>query len=230
MKKKIKYYLNVFSYLIGFKKRKGTLIYLGLHKGASFSKIFFRYKVCYGFEANPELYQVLPRIIKWFPNVYIYNKIVSNTEGQMQFNISNNQGASSSIGTFKEGWNNNIKMLKTITVSSINLMRFISDRNIDFIDDYISDIQGFDLQVLKTLKPMIDERRIETITCETAKDKYSNIYENAEDNSFTGLKNFLGKNYECVSIGWGVLQDGVFNEVPENWWEFDSKWRLKNSK
>ncbi|HPF97447.1 MAG: FkbM family methyltransferase [Mangrovimonas sp.] len=225
----MKYYLIVFLYLIGIKKRKGTLFYLGLHKGKGFSQIFYRYKKCYGFEANPKLYQSLPKIIKWFPNVYIYNNVVADKDGLIQFNISSNNGASSSIGTFKKGWNNNIKMVETITVPSINLMRFIDREKIDFIDDYISDIQGFDLEVLKTLKPMIEQRRIGSITCETAKDEYLNIYDNAEDNSFTGFKNYLSDNYECVSKGWGILEDGVFNDVPEDWWEFDSKWKLKSS-
>lgn len=224
---KIINYLNAFLYLVGFKKRKGTLVYLGLHKGRGFSKVFYRYEVCYGFEANPELCQSFPRIIKWFPNVHIYNKVVSDTDGQMQFNISNNEGKSSSIGTFKKDWNSDVKMVSTITVPSINLMKFIRDKNIEFIDEYISDIQGFDLQVLKTIKPMIDERRIEMITCETVKDEYVNLYKNAGDNSYTGFKNYLGENYECVSKGWGILEDGVFNEVPESWWEFDTKWRLK---
>lgn len=226
---KIKFYLNIILYLIGLKKRKGTLVYLGLHKGTSFFKIFYRYKVCYGFEANPKLFKSLPKIIKLFPNVNIYNKAVSDKDGKIQFNISSNNGASSSIGIFKKNWNDNIKMVDTITVSSINLMNFINNKNIDFIDEYISDIQGFDLHVLKTLKPMIDEKRIERITCETAKNEYGNIYENAPDNSFKGFEELLGKNYECVSKGWGILQDGVFNEVPEAWWEFDAKWRVKNN-
>lgn len=226
-KSKFKYYLVVFLYLIGLKKRKGILVYLGVHKAERFSRIFYRYAECYGFEANPQLIRSLPQIIKWFPNVHIYNKVVSDTEGEIKFNISNNEGASSSIGVFKKEWVSDVKMVSTITVSSINLMKFLSERNVDFIDDYISDIQGFDLHVLKTIKPLLDAKKVQTITCETAKDEYGNVYENAPDNSFSGFKNFLDENYECVSKGYGTLQDGIFNEVPQSWWEFDAKWRLK---
>lgn len=227
LKTKIKYYLVLLLYLVGLKKRKGTLLYLGVHKGKHFSKIFFKYAKCYGFEANPNLVKNLPKTIKWYPNVYIINRVVSDEVGEIKFHISNNEGASSSIGTFKKEWINEVKMVDTISVKSINLLNFLNDQKIDFIDDYISDIQGFDLCVLKTIKPFIDEKRVRTITCETAKDEYENVYENAPDNSFSAFERFLKKNYECVSKGYGTLQDGTFNEVPESWWEFDAKWRLR---
>ena len=81
--------------------------------------------------------------------------------------------------------------------------------------------------MLKTLKPLIETGKIATITCEVAKDQYSNIYKDLPDNSESGFNEFLNDNYECVAKGWGVIGDGDFSGVPETWWEMDCKWKLR---
>ncbi len=73
----------------------------------------------------------------------------------IKFNISDNKGASSSIGTIKEEYLGDIKMVNTIDVPAILLPDFLKDKNIDLIDGYYSDIQGNDLNVLKTLSSFI---------------------------------------------------------------------------
>ncbi len=92
---------------------------------------------------------------------------------------------------------------------------------------YLLKIQGMDLEVLKTLGPMIENRKIGRITSEIAKNEYGNVYKDLPDNSENGFNDFLGKNYECVAKGWGILKEGSFKEVPEEWWELDCMWKLK---
>jgi len=215
-------------YLLKIKKRKGILVYLGVHRGVSFSSIFQRYEVCYGFEANPKFFANLQKDYKQYPNVHIYNVAVAKEKGEIEFNISNNNGDSSSIGNFDENWfNKHIKMVDKIKIPAINLLEFLEDEGIEYVDEYISDIQGMDLEVLKTLSPMISQRKIGRITSEVAKNQYGNVYKDLPDNSEAGFNNYLGKNYECVAKGWGVLKDGSFNEVPEQWWEMDCRWKLR---
>jgi len=84
-----------------------------------------------------------------------------------------------------------------------------------------------DLEVLKTLSPMINQRKIGRITSEVAKNKYGNVYKDLPDNSEDGFNNYLANNYECIAKGWGKLKDGTFNEVPEHWWERDCRWQLR---
>jgi FkbM family methyltransferase len=211
--------------------KKGVLVYVGLHKGASFGAIFRGYETCYGFEANPELYERLKRRFRKHSNVHIFNAAVTDADGEVEFNISSNDGASSSVGQFKEDWENyrsgEVRMIETIRVPSINLLNFFKKHGITHVDSYVSDIQGFDLEVLKTLKPMIDNRQISEITCEVSKDEVENIYRDLPKNNESGFRQLLDKNYMCVAKGWGVLKDGSFDEVPEEWWEMDCKWRLK---
>jgi len=215
-------------YSLGIKKRKGILVYLGVHQGRSFSSIFQRYEACYGFEANPEFCEKLQEDYKRYSNVHIYNVAVAKEKGEIEFNISSNDGDSSSIGNFDENWfNKHIKMVDKIKIPSINLLEFLEDEGIEYVDEYISDIQGMDLEVLKTLSPMITQRNIGRITSEVAKNQYGNVYKDLPDNSEDGFNNFLGENYECIAKGWNKLKDGSFDEVPEHWWEMDCRWKLK---
>jgi FkbM family methyltransferase len=209
-----------------FKKKYCTLLYLGLHKGDGFDALIGSHKVCFGFEANPELYKLLLKKYRFYNNIHIINAAVTDYNGIIKFNISSNNGASSSIGEFKKGWNDSIRMVRSIEVPSIRLSDFLKERNIDFIDTYCSDIQGNDLTVLKTLSSWLENKKIGSITCETSLDAHQNIYE-LGDNSESGFRALLEENYYLAAKGWGVLQDGEFIDVDKDWWEMDCKWKLK---
>jgi FkbM family methyltransferase len=209
-----------------FKKEYNVLIYLGLHKGDGFDELMPSHRICYGFEANPELYKQLKKKYRFYKNIHIIHAAVTDYNGKIKFNISSNNGASSSIGEFKTGWNDSIRMVQSIEVPAIRLSDFLDERNVDFIDTYCSDIQGNDLTVLKTLSSWIKRKKIGNITCETSKDTRQNIYE-LGDNSESGFKALLDENYFLAAKGWGILQDGEFLDVDKDWWEMDCKWKLK---
>lgn len=229
IKKSIKLTVKDILYYLGYNRNKEVLVYLGLNRGFGINGIFRNYKVCYGFEADPELFKILDKKYKKYKNVHIINAAVAKEDGFIEFNISNNNGASSSIGEFKAEWNNNntIKMVKKITVPSINLCNFLTKRNVKIIDDYVSDIQGYDLEVLKTLQPFIANKKIISITSEVAKDDKKNIYKDLPDNNLSAFNMLLEQNYNLVATGEGILVEGQFNEVPEDWWEMDCMWRVK---
>lgn len=187
------------------------------------------YKICYGFEANPELFKIQKRKYNYYKNIHIIHAAVTDYNGMIKFNISDNNGASSSIGTIKQEYPGNIKMVNTIEVPAILLSDFLKEKNIDFIDAYCSDIQGNDLNVLKTLSSFIKNKKIGSITCETSKDKYGNIY-NLGDNSESGFKELLGENYYLIAKGWEDLEDGKYIDVYKDWWEMDCKWQLNENK
>jgi len=213
------------------KKKNGVLVYVGLHRGDSFRSLIHKYEICYGFEANPELFTLLQDEFRWYRNVKLFNVAVADYDGEIEFNISNNDGASSSIGHFEVEWENyksgQIRFDKVIRVSCVNLFNFLTREGVAYIDDYVSDIQGMDLEVLKTLKPLIQSRRIGSISCEVTKDDKRNIYSDLPANNESGFHELLKDNYLLVAKGWGVLRDNRFDDVPEEWWEMDCKWRLK---
>ena len=216
---------------LALERKKGVLVYVGMHKGREFDSIFRAYRECYGFEANPELFRFLQDKYKAHPQVKLFNYAVAATSGSVTFNISSNSGASSSLGSFDENWANaasgDVTMVRTITVPSVNLYEFCRQHGITRIDDYISDIQGMDLEVLKTMKPYIEERRIGSITVETTRDERRNIYKDLPDNSESGFRHLLRDHYRLVAVGYGVLPDYWFSDVGEDSWEMDCKWRRR---
>lgn len=211
--------------------RSGVLVYVGLHRGRSFDEIFRRYEQCLGFEANPELFRYLQKRYRRHPQVRFFNLAAATRDGEIEFNISSNDGMSSSLGQFDEDWevfrSGQVRMEKVITVRAVNLMQFLAELGIERIDDYVSDIQGMDLEVLTTLKPLLDERRIGSIQCEVARNDKGNVFADLGPNDEQGFTRLLDANYELVARGWGVLRDGQFEDVPDDWWEMDCKWRAR---
>lgn len=132
--------------------KKDCLVYIGLYMGAGFDAICWRYKVAYGFEANPDLYEELKNRYRGYPNIHVVQAAVATFNGKITFNISDNEGASSSIGNFNEHFPNKIKMIRQIEVPAMNLYDFCQDNQINFITDYISDAQGMDLEIVKTME------------------------------------------------------------------------------
>lgn len=216
-----------------FGEKKDVLVYIGLHRARTFHLMFRRYRACYGFEANPEIFHELKKKYSKYPHVHLFNVAVADSNGGVTFNISSNDGQSSSMGNFDSRWDNyrsgKVRITKTIKVPSINLLSFCRRYAIEYIDDYVSDIQGMDLQVLKTMRPFIEERRIGTIICETTKDGRRNIYADLPDNTESGFRELLQEKYELVAKGWGVSPDGITiaKKIPEDSWEMDSKWQAR---
>lgn len=222
---------------IALKKRvskKGVLVFIGADPNGELNILYPGYKNCYVFEANPQRYRALKQKYATKDNVRLFNFAVGDQEGETDFHLSsNNNGASSSMGKrFNEGWlkdsgRKDIKMAETITVPCINLYQFLQEHGIEYIDDYVSDIQGMDLQVLKTLRPMIEEQKIGTIKCEVTKNEHGNIYEDLPDNTEQGFDALLGDNYEKIAKGRGLLTPNQFDPIPETMWEMDVMWCKK---
>lgn len=213
-------------------EKKGVLFFIGMDVNGELDILYPGYNMCYGFEASPVRYKKLKQKYKKYDNIKLFNVAVADYDGEIEFNISGNDGASSSVGNFSEAWQKSqsieeVKMIRKIKVPCISLLNFCCKNNIKYIDDYISDIQGMDLQVLKTLRPMIENREIGTISCEVTKDRYKNIYYDLPDNSEKGFQKLLDKNYQLIAKGWGILTDYKFDKIPEHTWEMDCKWKLK---
>lgn len=199
-----------------------------MNRGKNFNKIYWQYKYCIGIEADPELYAFLKKKYKQKKNIDLIHGAATNYNGTITFNITNNDGQSSSIGILQNNYPANLKVVKSITVPAINLYDYLTKRGITYIYDYISDIQGMDLEVLKTLQSFIDQKKIYRITSEVAKNKYINLYQGLSDNSEQGFQELLNNNYILCGKGWGIIKENQFKEVPEEWWEMDCIWKVKN--
>ena len=206
---------------------RDVLVYLGVHRGKGLSRICGRYRKIYCFEANPKMAEKLRRRFAWRKYIEVVQAAVTGVDGTVTFNISSRNGAASSVGKFAEDFpgvqSGQLFVSESITVPSLDLNRFLCERGVSRISAYVSDIQGYDLTVLKTMGTWIEEGRINEITSEVAKDR--NIYGDLPDNSLQGFGMLLDAKYTLVAQGWSILQDGVF-APPQGAWEMDCRWRL----
>jgi len=215
-----------FLFFLLNKKKKGVLVYVGVNVGEEFGQLFFKFERCIGFEANPDNYKKLLMRFKKHNNVEIYNYAACEKDGPVEFNISDNgnNAASSSLGIFHKA--RDIGIDKKIQVSGINLNNFLENLSVDYIDEYISDIEGMDFTVMKTLSPFLNNKKIKFITCEVAKDGQESPFLNIPTNFMSDFEKLLAGKYILVSKGWGYLKEDQYNDVPEDYRFMDCMWKV----
>lgn len=135
------------------------IIHMGAHRGGE-APIYdwFQKKVIW-IEANPKIFIDLRQNIDEYYNQQAFNCLLTNVDNQLtDFNISSNDGASSSVfkfGNLSIGPNSlwkkkNLKIVDTIKLESITLDTFIklNKINIEKFDHWVMDLQGSELLVL----------------------------------------------------------------------------------
>ena len=211
--------------------KQKILVYCGFNHGPTFKGMVSKFDVCYGFEANPELFTKLENYYIQNPinntKIILHNSLLSNTHGiEEEFYIQDANDTqmdyASSLGRTTEEYydmsRNVIKHTKTIKLKTTNLLKFLEENNVTEIDTLLTDLEGSDLNVLKTLKPLLDNRKIKNIQCEVEPDHKPIKYEGL-DNKFKGFVELLENNYTLVNeTPHGVAQD---------WFSIDYNWVLK---
>lgn len=208
-----------------------TLVYIGANQGYSLGTIVNSFDKVYAFEPDPEMFVTLEQRYGSMSHVTLVNAACSLEEGEANFYITGNRVASS-LGDgskeFKDYHGYNASVIKEITVKTINLCDYLESEGVEFIDLYYSDCQGSDLNVLKTLKKFVDEKRIGELFLETHADG-TFLYEGL-DNQFSGFKSILSENYDFIHASLGAFNGRIVDEdnlVPGDP-EWDSYWRLKD--
>ena len=209
-----------------FIPKKNILIYIGVNRGGSLAKVFFKYKKVIAIEANPELATFLKTRFHKYKHVEIHNFAASDKDGLAVLKIPNNgnYSASATIDDFTDA--RPIKEVSRVEVLERNLELFLLELNIMEIDTYISDCEGMDYIVLNSLEKYIQEGRITEIQCEVQNNETPEAYKSVSNKEFL-FDNLLERNYIKVARGRGNLKDGVVEEIPKDWHFFDVKWRMK---
>ena len=206
-----------------------TLVYVGANQGNSLWNMIQDYDKVYAFEADPEIFKVLKKRFQQFEWVTLINAACSDSKGKSKFYITPNR-VSSSLSTVSSTTHDNDhpqRKFLEIEVDTINLFEYLQKEGVDYIDFYQSDIQGSDLNVLKTLKPYIENKKIDKMFIETHGDNlyiYDNLY-----NQFQGFKDLLDDNYKFVYASLGSQNNKIVSEqeIPEGEYEWDSFWEVK---
>jgi FkbM family methyltransferase len=208
-----------------------TLVYVGANEGVSLWGLIEHFDEVHVFEPDPEIFAKLKKRYKQFEWVTLNNAACSDKDGESSFFVTNNRVASS-LGAGSEefqGFGDYNKVMKEVTVKTINLSKYLEEKGIEDIDLYYSDCQGSDLTVLNTIKEWVDAGKIKEIFTETHNNGRL-LYEGL-DNQFEGFVKILSKNYDFIHASLGCEQARLVGaeDIPDSNPEFDSYWRLKNN-
>ncbi len=200
-----------------------VLVYCGLHEGASFARIFGHFDLAIGFEPIPKLFAGLQRTFAEFSKVRIYHAALSDQDGPVLFNIYSD-AATSSIGTLSEEWlarrkDSDFRVVTSVEITGRHLGNFLTQQGITEIDTLVTDVQGFDLTVLRTVEPLIRERRIRCITCEVERDHFPKTYDGTPGNKERDFLLLLSPDYDLEKRSGG-----------EDWFNHDLTWIRKGER
>lgn len=209
-----------------------TLVYVGANRGNSLWNMIQDYDLVYAFEPDPEIFSELNRKLRQFEWVKLVNAACSDVEGEVDLYVTPNRVSTSlsdaseiekSSGNFTE------HVQKIIKVKCINLCSYLQSEGVDEIETYLTDAQGSDLKILKTMKKKyIDTKKINNLFIETHGDGVE-IYKGL-NNQFCEFKKILSENYEFIHASLGSQNGRLVKEddIPKGEKEWDSYWEVKS--
>ena len=132
-------------------KSKG-IIHMGAHRGTDAAVYNWFNKKVIWIESNPHIFEDLKLNTEQFFNQEAFNILLYDKDNiQLDFKISNNDSASSSIYEFGEhGQKQNVKMIKQIKLNTKKLDTFFDENRIknEEYDFWVMDLQGSELKAL----------------------------------------------------------------------------------
>jgi FkbM family methyltransferase len=167
------------------------IIHMGAHRGGEAAVYDWFQKKTVWIEANPQLITELQDHVNQFPYQKVIHALLSDKDGeQIDFKISNNDSASSSIFEFgEESIKRDLKMISKITLKSQTLDKIVERESLEIsnYDFWIMDLQGSELLTLKGAQKAL--KSCKSILVEISKSDY---YVNGA--SWDNLKEFLNSN------------------------------------
>lgn len=181
------------------------VIHVGAHEGQEIE--FYQNMNCDKVdwhEANYDVYKRLCENIKNLESHRAFNHAVSDEDGEIEFNISNNDGSSSSILPLKlhKRYYPHIKYEKTVKVKSVCLNTFYKDTLMDY-NTIMMDVQGAEFKVLSGATNLLTEC-IKYIYTEV---NFEELYEGAKTvndvDEFLNRYGFKRTHTADSRFGWG---------------------------
>jgi len=124
------------------------------------------------------------------PDVIVFQAACWNRFCDSSFNIYNRDGLSSSLGEITEDAKAryssfDLSKKDSIFVQVVDLQKILVILGVDSIENLIIDAQGYDLDILKTLQPMLAKNAIKHIECEADAEGFQHYaYRNNNEDAF----------------------------------------------
>jgi FkbM family methyltransferase len=158
----------------------------------------------HSFEPNPNTYALLERNIKQnnCSNVLLNLAAVSNTAGQLNFQVPKNASIFGRVapmveGSDKEGRFSNAD---SFMVPSVRLNEYCNAHLINEIDFLKIDVEGHELAALSGMEPLLSQHRVKAIYIETIKENH--------DRMGTRFSELLGFINDCGYQFYTLSKDG----------------------
>ena len=213
-----------------------TLVYCGANRGWPIVPLGQQFQRILAFEPDPEIFEELKKLKGVIPHIELFNVACSDKAGKATLYITQNR-VSTSLGESKAidcppghpygGPNGrhhpDDKSIKQVEVETVNLGEFLKSKGIDKIDRYVSDCQGSDINILKTMMDFINESRIRELQVETYSDNIE-LYEGL-GNHFSEFKKLLTPNYHIDHLEIPRPPVNIQEkDLPDTEWEWDTFW------
>ena len=124
------------------------------------NKVFPHLRAIYVFEPLPDPLAALHRLAAADTRIRVFAVAVSDTDGTAQFNVTSNDGESSSLlpmGSHRELFPQ-VVVQQSIVVTTRRLESLLLEHGLEAPDAMIIDVQGAEYQVLKSVTPALLQR------------------------------------------------------------------------
>lgn len=118
----------------------------------------------FAFEPNPALFPDLQRNLAGFPQVTAFQIAFGGEQGRIALNICGSSLNSSVLNYSREDGNDRIVNQVEVPMDTVD--HFCAERGIEAIDLLKTDVQGYDLNVFRGAKGLIQAGKIHAVFCE----------------------------------------------------------------
>lgn len=204
-----------------------VLVYIGTNEGDGLVEYIDLYDKVYAFEPDPEIFKKLTDRFSNKTHCTFINAACADTDDIKNLYVTENRHSTSlselSKFSLEYGFSGGKPSIDVIKVKTIVLSNFLKENNVDYIDTLITDCQGSDLSILKTVKEYIDNKKISEIFCETHGNNVE-LYDGLS-NQFDDFKSLLSDNYYIKDF---YLDGKLVSKDSEPFVEWDTHWILKD--
>lgn len=172
-----------------------VLLDVGANTGQTIDRYMIEFpdSIIHSFEPAPETYAQLKKNCARLKNVFTWNYAVGSENGILSFQEHDHSDMSSFLPPNKSLWS---KVVKQTDVEVMTMDTFAENNAIDFIHLLKSDTQGFDFEVLKGAKNLMDANKIGLVYFEFI---FSEMYFGVP--KFNAVFQYLmEKNFEFVTF------------------------------
>jgi len=205
--------------------RKTVCVYVGGCVGSTAISFAEKFDEIHIFEPNPYAFAQLEENLKAYKaKIILQNLACDVSEGLRDFYVTSNL-VSSSLGVPAKSIQSGIEVDRVIKVRTINLLEYLKHSNINYIDLLVTDTQGSDLAILRTINEMLEKHSVFQIMTETHSD-HTELYQGMS-NRFSDFKKLLCENYTIDFFLFDMELKENFYAFSDTDVEWDTIWTAK---